>query len=93
MSVQAEPVAFLTQVHQMNRNLERKPTGNTFNEALAKRMKKDDIFTSDIIIAYVISRSLPLALFIQFIYVVSWAQLVQEKVVCVLLIFQRLLLA
>ena len=31
--------------------------------------------------------------FIQYIYVVSWAHLVQEKVVCVLRIFQRVTLA
>ena len=46
-------------------------------------MKTDELSPDDIIIACVISRSLPLALLFN-IYVVSWAQLDQEKVVCVL---------
>ena len=74
----------------MNENLVRKTTGNAhtfFKGALAKQVKTDDLSSDDIIIAYVISRGLPLALLIQYIHVVSWAHQGQEKVVCVLPIF------
>ena len=47
-------------------------------------MKTDDLSPDDIIIAYIISYSLP-PFFLFNINVVSWAQLVPEKVVCVFL--------
>ena len=71
--------------------MNKKPAGDVrtiFKGALAKQVKtaRDDLFPDDIIIACVISSSLPLALapFIPYIYVVSWVQMVREKVAYVL---------
>ena len=68
VSVEVELVLqYFSQGQQRNESLERKPTGNSqrtfFNIALAKRMKKNSVLSpNDIIIACVISRSLPLTL-------------------------------
>ena len=67
MSFQAGLVVFLSQAHQTNKNhLERKSTRNVlafFKGASAKQVKIDDLSPDDIIIACVISRGLPQALF------------------------------
>ena len=77
--------------------MNKKPAGDVrtiFKGALAKQVKTDDLSPDDIIIACVISSSLPLALapYIPYIYVVSWVQQVQEKLAYVLHIFQKVTL-
>ena len=78
-----------SRVHQTNRSLKRKPTGN----ARTLPVLQDELSPDDIIIACVVSRNPSLTLFIQYIHVVSWAQLVQGKLVCVLRISQMVTLA
>ena len=58
-----------------------RPTGigAFFKNSLAKQVRTDDLSTDDIIIACVISQSSSSPFY--FIYTVSWAQLVREKVV------------